>query len=78
MAHRNVAAHRAKELRARLGYLISPEQERALNDLEAALSAQLGELATLHTILRGAYEAARSQQGSEAAVLAALIPEVQS
>lgn len=38
MAARNIAEHRAYEVRRRLGYLISPEQRRALDDLEAALT----------------------------------------
>jgi hypothetical protein len=41
MTHRNVAHHRARELRARLGYLISPEQRRALDELDEAHAALL-------------------------------------
>lgn len=56
MTHRNVAWHRMRELRARLGYLISPEQRRALNELEEALDAQLAALETARRLFAKMYE----------------------
>jgi hypothetical protein len=59
MTYRNIAAHRARELRARLGYLISPEQARALDELEMALEAALDALAGARAETARMYEEQR-------------------
>lgn len=59
MTHRNVAQHRAHELRARLGYLIGPEQRRALDELDTALAAGLDALRTARVEAARIYEEQR-------------------
>lgn len=59
MAYRNIAQHRARELRARLGYLISPEQRRALDDLDDALGASLEALRVARAEAARMYEERR-------------------